>query len=178
MIGSNGQPVPVGNQIIGTPFEGKTSIGDSLEDFLPDHGFGHWSVGLKLEIPLGNREAEGRYRQTRLERMKMEVEAKGLDEKISNEVKKGILDIKTTMKMREAAKVTIEFVEEHLRVEEKRLRAGESTSYDVLKIQKDLTEAKTRHLKALIENNKAWSRVRATEGISLDEYEIEFNEKM
>jgi hypothetical protein len=48
----------------------------------------------------------------------------------------------------------------------------------MLRIQRELTDAKTRHLKALIEHNKAWSKVRAAEGISLDEYEIEFNEKM
>jgi outer membrane protein len=176
IIGSNG--LPIGSLIPGTPYEGKTGAWDSLEDFVPNYGFEYWSVGLKLEIPLGNRAAEGKYRQTRLERMKMETETKSLGEKISNDVKKGILDIETTIKMREAAKVTTEFTEENLRVEEKRLKAGESTSYDVLKVQKDLTEAKTRYLKALVENNKAWSKVRAAEGTSLDEYEIEFNEKM
>ena len=178
VTGADGKPVPVGNRVVGTPFEGETSIGDSLNDLYPGHGYDYWSVGLKLEIPLGNREAEGRYRQSRLERKKMETEVKSLDEKISNEVKKGVLDIKTTIKMREAAKVTVQFSEEHLKFEEMRFKAGETTSYEVLKIQKDLTDAKTRHLKALIENNKAWSRVRMAEGVSLDEYGIEFNEKI
>jgi outer membrane protein TolC len=176
VIGSNG--LPIGSAIPGTPYEGKTSIWESLEDVVPTYGFEYWSVGLKLEIPLGNRAAEGRYRQTKLERMKMETETKSLDEKISNEVKKGFLDVKTTAKSREAAKVTVEFSEERLNVEEKRFKAGVNTSYDVLRIQRELTDAKTRHLKALIEYNKAWSKVRAAEGISLDEYEIEFNEKM
>jgi outer membrane protein TolC len=176
VIGSSG--LPVGSGIPGTPYEGKTSIWDSLEDVVPTYGFEYWSVGLKLEIPLGNRAAEGRYRQTKLERMKMETETKSLDEKISNEVKKGFLDVKTTAKSREAAKVTVEFSEERLNVEEKRFKAGVSASYDVLRIQRELTDAKTRHLKALIEYNKAWSKVRAAEGISLEEYEIEFNEKM
>jgi outer membrane protein TolC len=176
IIGSDG--IPVGNRVIGTPFEGETSIGDGLTDLYPGHGYDYWSVGLKLEIPLGNREAEGRYRQSRLERKKMEIEVKSLDEKISNEVKKGVLDIQTTIKMREAARVTVQFSEEHLKFEEMRFKAGEATSYEVLKIQKDLTDAKTRHLKALIENNKAWSRVRMAEGVSLDEYGIEFNYKI
>jgi outer membrane protein TolC len=175
VIGSDGKPV--GNRVIGTLFEGETSIWDGL-DLYPGHGYDYWSVGLKLEIPLGNREAEGKYRQTKLERMKMETEVQSLDEKIANEVKKGILDIKTTIKMREAARVTVQFSEEHLKFEEMRFKAGETTSYEVLKIQKDLTDAKTRHLKALIENNKAWSRVRMAEGVSLDEYGIEFNEKI
>jgi outer membrane protein TolC len=168
----------VGNRIIGTPFEGKDSLWDSIEDFIPHQGFDYWSVGLKLEIPLGNREAQSRYRQSRLEGMKMETEVKSLDEKISNEVIKGILDIKTTVKMKEAAKTTVDYTGESLKVEEKRYLAGESTGYDVMKIQKDLSEAKTRYLKAQVENNKAWSRLRAAEGVSLDEYEIEFNDKM
>jgi outer membrane protein len=176
VIGSNG--LPVGSVVSGTPYEGKTGAWDSLEDLVPSYGFDYWSVGLKLEIPLGNREAEGRYRQTRLERKKMEIETKSLDEKISNDVKKGILDVRTTAKSREAARVTVEFSEERLNAEEKRFKGGVSTSYDLLRIQRELTDAKTRHLKALIEYNKAWSRVRAAEGISLDEYEIEFNEKM
>ena len=176
IIGSNGQPV--GIDVKGTYFEGRTSMWDAYDDLLPNSGFKNWSVGLKLEFPLGNRGAEGKYRQTKLERMKMETEVKSLDEKISNEVKKGVLDIKTTIKMREAAKVTVQFSEEHLKFEEMRFKAGETTSYEVLKIQKDLTDAKTRHLRALIENNKAWSRVRASEGTSLSEYGIEFDEKI
>jgi len=176
VIGTNG--LPVGFDVIGTPYEGKTSVWDSLEDVVTTYGFKYWSVGMKLEFPLGNRAAEGRYRQNKLERMKMETETKALDDKISNEVKKGVLDVRTTAKSREAAKMTVEFSEERLNVEEKRFKAGVSTSYDVLRIQRELTDAKTRHLKALIDYNKAWSRVRAAEASSLDEYEIEFNEKM
>ena len=176
IIGSSGQPV--GNDVRGTYFEGRTSMWDAYDDFLPSSGFKYWSVGLKLEFPLGNRGAEGKYRQTKLERMKMETEVQSLDEKIANDVKKGILDIKTTIKMREAAKASVKFSEEHLKFEEMRFKAGETSSYDVLKIQKDLTEAKTRHLRSLIEYHKAWSRVRMAEGISLEEYGIEFNEKM
>ena len=176
VIGSGGYPV--GFNVAGTPFAGRTTVWDSLEDLYLLNGYEYWSVGLKLEIPLGNREAEGRYRQSRLERMKMEVELKSLDEKICNEVKKGVLDIKTTVKTREAARATVEFSEEHLKFMQMRFKAGETSSYDVLQIQKDVTDAKTRHLKALIENNKAWSRVRMAEGVSLDEYGIEFNEKI
>ncbi|MGB9629688.1 MAG: TolC family protein, partial [Thermodesulfobacteriota bacterium] len=176
VIGSGGEPV--GNRVKGTPYEGETSPWDALDDIYPTHGYHYWTVGLKLEFPLGNRTAEGKYRYTKLERLKMETEVKSLSEKISNEVKKGMLDIETTIKMREAAKMTMDFMEESLRVEEKRLKAGESTAYEVLKIQKDLTEARTRYFKALTEYHKAWSRLRMAEGLSLEEYEIEFNEKM
>jgi outer membrane protein TolC len=176
IIGSGGQPV--GDTVKGTYFEGRTSMWDAYEDLLPNNPFKNWSVGLKLEFPLGNRAAEGRYRQTKLERMKMETEVLSLDDKMANEVKKGILDIKTTIKMREAGKASVKFGEEHLKFEEMRFKAGETSSYDVLKIQKDLTESKMRYLKSLVEYHKAWSRVRLAEGISLEEYGIEFNEKM
>jgi len=178
VTGAGGKPEPVGDRVQGTVFSGETTGWDSMQELYTGRGFDYWSLGLKLEIPLGNREAEGRYRQTKLERMKMETEIKSLDEKIANEVKKGILDIQTTIKMREASGVTVEYAEQNLQVEEQRFKAGESTSYDVLKLQKDVTEAKTRHIKALIEYTKAWARVRAAEGVSLKEYEIEFNEKM
>ncbi len=176
ITGSDG--APVGSRVEGTVFDGKTTIWDANRDLYSDKGFDYWSLGLKLDFPLGNNEAKGKERQVRYERMKMETEVKSLDEKIGNEVRKGLLDVQTTVKMREASQVTVEYAQENLRVEEKRFKAGESTSYDVLKLQKDLTEAKTRHMKALIEYNKAWARVRAAEGVSLQEYEIEFSEKM
>ncbi|MEM3112525.1 MAG: TolC family protein [Candidatus Anstonellales archaeon] len=176
VIGSGGEPV--GDRVKGTPFEGETSPWDAFDDILPTYGYNYWSVGLKFEFPLGNRTAEGKYRYTKLERLKMETELKGLSERISNEIKKAALDIDTALKMREAAKMTMEFMAESLRVEEKRLRAGESTVSEVLKIQKDLTEARARYLKALVEYHKAWSRLRMAEGTSLEEYEIEFNEKI
>jgi outer membrane protein TolC len=176
VIGSNGQPV--GNDVIGTPFEGRTSIGDSISDLYPGDGYDNWSVALKLEIPLGNREAEGKYRQIVLERKKMETELKSLDETISNELKKGLLDMQTAVKSGEAAGMTVQFWEDGLKFKEMQFRVGEASGYDVLKCQSDLTEAKTRHLKALIDYNKASSIVRAAEGTSLDKYGIEFNEKI
>ncbi len=178
--GLSGEPNPAlsVDRTIGTPFEGRTEARNAIDDLYADDTFDVWAVGLKLEVPLGNRTAQGKYRSVQWERRRMETELRALDDRIGTEVQKAVYDVITALKAMEAAKATVAFAEESLRAEERRFQAGDTTSYEVARFQRDLTDAKTRYLKAFIDYHKGWSRVRAAEGTSLEQYGIAFDDKV
>lgn len=178
--GLAGEPNPAlsTDRTIGTPFEGRTEARNAIDDLYADDTFDVWSVGVKLEVPFGNRAAQGKYQSVQWERRRMETEVKALDDLIGTEVQKAVYDVTTALKAMEAAKATVAFAQESLRAEERRFQAGDTTSYEVARFQRDLTDAKTRYLKAFIDYHKGWSRVRAAEGTSLEEYGIAFDDKV
>ena len=172
VLDSNKQPL--GSRITGTPFDGKTSWQDSFDEYFREAGFLSWTLGLKLEIPIGGREAGGRYRQTRIERSSLEHRMLILKEKIGAEVKKELLEINTSLKQMDAARAYTALAQEQLNVERRKLDAGETSFYEFLKRQRDFTDAKVKELKTLIYYNVAWSKFRVEQGISLNRYGIEF----
>jgi outer membrane protein TolC len=172
VLDSSGQPL--GDRIINTPFEGKTSWQDSFDEYFKEGGFLSWTLGLKLEIPIGGRAAGGRYRQASIERGSLEHKMLILKEKISAEVKKELLDINTGSKRMDAARAYSALAQEQLNVERRKLDAGDTSFYEFLKRQRDFTDAKVKEIKALIDYNIAWSKFRVEQGIALNRYGIEF----
>ncbi len=173
VIGADGRPLGV--RVKGTPFEGKTEWEDVFDEYFKDEGYKSWTLGLRLEIPLGGREASAKYRQAALDRSSFELQMVMLKEKISSNVKKAVLDIQTSLKRIEAAKTARELAQEQLNIEKRKLDVGETSFYEFLRSERDLAEAKNRELKAFIDYNIARSKLRVEEGISLDHYGIEFD---
>jgi len=172
---SQGNPITPGDAVQGTVFEGKESPGDAFDNYFSKDGFETWLVGMKLEMPWGNRQARSRYTQAALEEKRTKTELRRLEEQIGSQVKKAILDIRTAIKRMEATVIGVELNQKQLDAEETRFLAGEATSSDVLRFQEDLTDMKTKELKAVIDYNTAWSTLRMVQGLALEKYGIEFD---
>jgi outer membrane protein TolC len=69
-----------------------------------------------------------------------------------------------------------QYAEAALEAEEEKLANGKSTSFEVLRLQRDLTQARSAEIGALTEYNKALATVAQTEGTTLRRHRIEFEE--
>ena len=80
--------------------------------------------------------------------------------------------MKTDYQRVEAYRFARDLAEQKLDAEEAKLRAGMSTNFMVLQYQRDLANAKTSELRAVIDYNLSLSRLNNTLGISLKNWNI------
>lgn len=131
-----------------------------------------WSVTLSFEYPLGNHTARGELRKAEIERRRLILSMKSLEQQIVAEVREAVRGITTTAKRIEATKKSTELATKQLEAEQKRYELGVSTSFQVLKFQRDLAEAQQRETQAFVDHRKAILRLQKATGGLLEEHGI------
>jgi outer membrane protein TolC len=174
--GLSGSPSNFSSGTVSSLYTGKDDLSDSFDDFFTKEGQENWMVGLRFEMPLGNRQAKSRYNQAVFAKKKAEATYSALRKQISNDVSAAVFDLESNAAGIKSAQSGVRLATELLYREERKFSAGESTGYNVLLAQKELTEQRNRELYALIAYNQAWSKFRRAMGVSLDEYKIEFRQ--
>lgn len=149
------------------------SFGGSLRDM---DGKPKWSLGVVLKFPLGNRTAKGDLRIAQLEARQALLNLKKLEQEILVEIDNAITGLETNKERIEATKVSTRLAEEALRAEELKLKAGLSTSHNVLEFQEDVAEAKSREISAIIDYNKSQVELSRVKGVVLEEEGINLSE--
>jgi outer membrane protein TolC len=134
--------------------------------------FNNWSAGLTLTVPLGNRAAEAGYTQATLQEQQSRVSLRNLELQIVAQVREAARRIETTAKRVEAARVARALAEETLRIEQRRLRAGVTTTFNVLQFQRDLTAAQAVEVQAVNDYQKALANLERVRGTVLEKYQI------
>jgi outer membrane protein TolC len=66
-----------------------------------------------------------------------------------------------------------EYAEAALQAEQKKLESGKSTSFQVLQLQKDLTDARGAEIRALADYNNALAQLSLAEGTTLLRHKID-----
>ena len=155
--------------------------GDSIEElFTGDNR--SWNVGLRLSVPLGNRTARGQYAHAKLEYRQALLTAHSLERQIALEIRQAIRHVESAGKRIDTTRSTTALAGSQLDAEEKKLKLGLSTNFQVLQAQEDLSLARTADLKSRIDYLKARIRLELvtaalldSRGIRLDEdYSIRF----
>lgn len=114
-----------------------------------------WSVGLSLRYPLGNTAALSELKASRLEASRSLLRLKQLEQEMILGIDNSIKEVRAQAERIESTRESTRLSLLSLRAEEKKLEAGRSTTYNVLKLQEDLMKAKTNEAGALIEYNTA-----------------------
>jgi outer membrane protein TolC len=135
--------------------------------------YNNWSAGLNLTVPLGNRAAEAGYTQTVLQEDQSRVAVRNLELQITAQVREAARRIETNAKRVEAARLARTLAEEQLRIEERRLRAGVTTTFNVLQFQRDLTSAQAVEVQAVNEYQKSLANLERVQGTALEKFRIE-----
>ena len=132
------------------------SYGDNMQR-LADANYRNWLVGVSLEIPWGNRWADGNYLEKKLAARQVKLELEDLGKRIVMEIREAVRQIKTDLKRIQATKTAREMEEKSLATVEEMRKVGEKgfTDHTVMEYQTQLAEAKIRHLKAIIDYNKS-----------------------
>lgn len=151
----------------GTSLGTRRQVPDTMDPVFSFLSAGY-SLGLALEIPLGNREFRGAERRTRADYFLALQVLRDREHAVAAEVRDAVRNVnflaervKTTIQAREVA-------ERQLEAEQRRLREGASTNFQVLQFQVDLVQALTAEKSSRIEYAKAVTRLNLARGLDWD----------
>lgn len=116
-----------------------------------------WRVGLDFSFPLGNRAARNALRSAELASERLALATAAAEEAALVEVSDAANGIRSAWEACEATEEAVGYAADALEAEQRKLEQGKSTSFVVLQLQKDLTEAKKERIDALA----AYARQRA-----------------
>ncbi|HKS15931.1 MAG TPA: TolC family protein, partial [Planctomycetota bacterium] len=131
-----------------------------------------WGVGLALEIPLENRAADGAVRRAELDRRRLILRRRNLEDTILVEVREAAREIKTAERRIEATLRARVLAKERYDGEESRRDQGLRTTFHVLDAQSKLTEAQSNEVRAKVDYASAWARYRRATGTLLSHHDI------
>ena len=131
-----------------------------------------WTVGISFEIALENRAASGAERKAELERRRLLLQRRDLEDQVLVEVRESVRQIKTAEKRIEATRRAAVLAREMFEGEEKRRDQGMRTTFHVLDSRTKLTEALTNELRARVDYAVAWARHRHVTGMLLAHHDI------
>ncbi|MDA8017434.1 MAG: TolC family protein [Thermoanaerobaculia bacterium] len=167
-IGYNGTNVTIDR-------EAGTLIDDGYSGALQqitDRDFEFWSVQFNVSYPIQNRDAKARAAQAELFLEQGEWALRDLENSVLVEVRRTARAVDTAAKSIESARVSSKLARKNLEAEQKRYENGLSTSFTVLQIQEDLSEALSREVSAVIGYRKALAAYQLSIGRLLDEFGV------
>lgn len=133
-----------------------------------------YTVGVRASVPVGNRMARGAEQRARLTLEQAEQRLEKTKQDLMLRVRIASRAVLTSRILVESNRQTRVLQEANVVAEEKRLRLGVTTSYRVLEIQGDLTEAQIQELQAQISYEKALVELRLAEGTLLPMLGVNF----
>ncbi len=135
-------------------FQAPGDYGDALEQIRMGD-FEGWTVALNAAFPIENTAARAQVAlaEVNLERGRAELADQELA--VITQVRRLARFVDTARQTRESARVSRQLEERNLEAEQKRYQNGLSTSFQVLQIQEDLTEARQREVNAITGYRKA-----------------------
>jgi outer membrane protein TolC len=129
-------------------------------------------VGLLFEYPLGNRAARSDAERARLLLEQARTSLRNVDQQVSVEVREAVRQVRATLERIEATRRARELAAEQLRIEERRLEAGVSTTFQVLQFQDDLTRAEANAIRATTDYRKAIAAIDRVTAATLEKYQL------
>lgn len=149
----------------------KGGFTDAL-DQVTDASFEGWTVQLTFGMPLQNRKAKAERAQAELAVDEGNAQLRDLQQQILTEVRRNARAVETAAKQIDSARISSKLARRNLDAERKRYENGLSTSFQVLEIQEDLSNARSREVSAVINYRRALSNYHQALGMLLGENDI------
>ncbi len=137
----------------------------------------YWTAGVELTFPLGNRAAKARHAQSLANEEKMKLALRQLEEQALVEVDDAASAVATGYERVQATREARDYAAQALAAEERKLDSGQSTSFVVLQLQRDLTSARNVAVQALMDYNQQLAALARAEGAMLERHHVEFVEE-
>lgn len=146
-----------GTQVLRTgTFPGTIVGGGAVTDFgsVLTQVFGHdyptWAVGVSVAYPIGPSAEEANYARARLETTQSQERLKSAEARVIQQVRDAGWKIEMNARRIQTTRAARELAEQRFDAEQKRLDVGLSTNFLVIQAQRDLAQAKTNELSALL----------------------------
>lgn len=149
-----------------------TQYGKNL-NALGSGDFVSYSVGVVLTVPLGNRAAEATHTRARLVADQAKTSLKQLELQIVQQVREAVRRVEADAKRVDANRASRTLAEEQLRVEQRRLEAGVTTTFNVLSFQRDLSAAQANEIRAIADYYRSLANLEKVRGTVLEANQIE-----
>jgi HAE1 family hydrophobic/amphiphilic exporter-1 len=127
----------------------ETDFGSVL-DQLFSRDYPTWSVGVSVSYPLGTSVEEATHARAQLERRQAAERVKSAEARAIQQVRDAAWKIDMNAKRMDTTRAARELAEQRLDAERKRFEVGMSTSFLVIQAQRDLAQAKTNELAAVL----------------------------
>lgn len=147
---------------------------DDAVEQITDRDFDNWRVQLAFAMPLQNRAAKTAAALARLDVDRARVSMRDLEQQIFTEVRKATRGVSTAAQQIDSARISRQLAEKNLEAEQKRYDNGLSTSFQVLQIQEDLSQARSREVSAIAGYERAVAEYRRATGSLLDALGVEW----
>ena len=145
---------------------------DAFNNFFTPDGNLMWSVGVRLQVPLGNRDALGRFQQSviRLEQEQNRLHL--LRSQIGIEVRTAFEEMSATWSQFPASGEEVRLSLEQLAAQERLLDAGLTTVRRVLEAQDAVAMTSDRRIAMLVQYSQARSRLDTAVGSNVETYRL------
>jgi len=140
--------------------------GQSLQNLVANR-YGTARIGVQVSLPLRNRTAEAQLGRSLVEGERLGTQREQLEQTIQVDVRNALQAVRSSEARLRAAVATREANEQQFASEQRKLDAGQSTTFLVLERQTSLTEARGLGLKAQTDLNKAIADLQRATGNAL-----------
>ena len=134
--------------------------------------FYNYTIGLKVEFPIGNRFAKSQYSKAKIDAARAATYLKDIENIVITEVKEAVRQVDTDYEKIGAARKSLRSSQEKLDAEEIKFDVGLSTTRNVLDFQDDLARAASRYALSLSQYEKSLANLARTKGVLLENYNI------
>jgi outer membrane protein TolC len=152
------------------------SYGDVTRSLVEGNG-PFWSYGAQLSLPIGNRAARNNYKIGKAQKQQILLQLKKQEQDIMVLIDNAVKLAQSNLERVDATRQARLYAESALEAEQKKLENGKSTSFVVLQLQRDLTEARSMEISALAEYNKALAALSLAEGTTLERHQVKVEVK-
>lgn len=149
------QILPELNLVLGGGLNGLSRNYKETLNSLSSKNYYLWQIGIECKFPWGNREAKERYNQSKLRSEKKKVELEEMKLEIFTALKRAFNKVQGLQKKVNISQRIREIAEKRLSAEKEKLKRGVSSTYEVLRILKELTKIRIEELKDIIDYNIA-----------------------
>jgi outer membrane protein len=137
-----------------------------------------WSVGFNLTIPIANRAQQADYSRAATERQTAENRFRSTAQQIALEVREAIDQVEMNAGRIETARLVRELAIRTSEAEQKKFDLGASTVHNVLEFQRDLAQAETDEIAALVNYAKSLVDYDHAIGGTLKKYNVEIEKTL
>jgi outer membrane protein TolC len=126
-----------------------TGFGNIL-DQLASSNYPTWAVGFTISYPLGRSTEEANYARATLETKQAEQRVKSAEARAIQQVRDAGWKVDMNAKRIDTTRANRQLAEQRLDAEQKRFEVGMSTSFLVIQAQRDLSQARTNEVSAIL----------------------------
>ncbi len=161
--------------VTGSVFQGaRGSKASDVFDGVSNRNDNSWSLSVTGSVPIPNRSGRGAYSKAEITQQQAEERLQKTIADLTLNVRTAIRSVGTTRILVESSRQARKLQETNVNAEEKKLKLGVTTSFEVLRTQEDLASAQAQEVQALIDFEKAKVDLELAEGVLLDSLGVEY----